>query len=243
MDVSLHTVIMAVLQIILINAVLSGDNAAVIGMAICHLPKEVRVKAAAWGTFFAIILRVTFTAIIALLLNVPYLRLIGGIILLLITYKLIKNSDETAKIIPEKQGFWQAIWIIVVADLSMSFDNVLAIAGAAQGNFYLIIIGLLVSMPILIFFSAWLSEVMAKHPLILWLGAAVLIKTGLEMFFEDSHIALTKHIGISSQTVAIGIAVVFFAYNAWRITSGYKKLAYQAETNVEKEDDSIKETP
>ena len=152
-----------IFSIIILDLVLSGDNAAVIGMAICRLPQNIKRKAAICGTFFAIILRIIFTTITTLILNIPYLRFCGGILLLIITYKLIKNCNEDAHTnIPAKKGFYQAVGIIVLADLSMAFDNVLAVAGAAHGNLLLVIFGLMCSIPILVFASTWLSNLMAK---------------------------------------------------------------------------------
>lgn len=214
--ISHSAIFFSVISIIILDLVLSGDNAAVIGMAIYRLPKNIRRKAAIYGTFFAIILRIIFTAITAVILNIPYLRFCGGVLLILITYRLVKNSPEESKFIPAKKSFYQAIGIIVLADLSMAFDNVLAVAGAAQGHLLLVVFGLMFSMPVLIFASTWLSGIMSRYPLILWLGAAVLVNTSVEMILTDKNIDFAGRFGIPEQYISIAAAVIFFSYNTWK---------------------------
>ncbi|MCL2677425.1 MAG: TerC family protein [Clostridiales bacterium] len=185
--------ISAVFSIALIDLVLSGDNAAVIGLAIRRLPAEKRGKAAAWGAFAAIALRIIFTLFAVRLLTVPYLALAGGALLLFITYKLLKAEDgkkeHTVKSPPSMAG---AIGVIVAADLFMAFDNVLAVAGAAHGSQLLVIFGLLLSIPLLVWGATWISGIMAKYPLVLYLGGGVLLHTALRMIVGDEALGLGR---------------------------------------------------
>ncbi|MCL5045987.1 MAG: YjbE family putative metal transport protein, partial [Actinobacteria bacterium] len=152
----------AVFAIIVIDLALSGDNAAVIGLAIKDLPGEQRRTAAILGAGGAIVLRVIFTALATLLMNVKFINAIGGALLFWITWKLVmhKGGEEHVK---SGSRFWGAIWAIIVADLSMAFDNVMGVAGAAHGSVALVIFGLLLSVPILVWGSSWLAAWMNKQ--------------------------------------------------------------------------------
>ncbi len=179
----------------LIDLVLSGDNAAVIGLAIRHLPAKQRKKAAILGTGGAVGLRVGFTAVATLLLQVPYLSAVGGLILLFITGKLLKDNDNVHLGTAPATKFWSAVGTIIVADLSMAFDNVMGVAGAAHGNISLVILGLGLSVPILIAGSTWLAKLMNRYAIIIYLGAGVLVHTGLKMILHDPGLRLNFLIG------------------------------------------------
>lgn len=197
----------AILSIVIIDLALSGDNAAVIALAIRELPLHQRKKAAIFGAGGAILLRVIFTIIATFLLMIPYLRAIGGVILLAITWKLIKQDEETREEkISASTRFWRAVGTIIIADLSMAFDNVLAVAGAAHGHPGLVIFGLALSIPILVAGSNWLASLMNRYPIIIYIAAAVLARTALEMIVHDNGLALVHYLG-----ALVGILIPFIA--------------------------------
>ena len=188
--------LLSVFNIVVLDLLLSADNAAVIGMAICRLPEGLRKKAALCGTGVAIGLRIVFTAFAAHLLIFPFCRAVGGLLLLVITWKLLRdNSDDRQPHLRPAAGFWSAVGLIIVADFSMALDNVLAVAGAAQGQTVLVVFGLLLSVPILVFCSAAIAGLMERHPFLLWLGAAVLLHTALSMILQDTALGLQAHLG------------------------------------------------
>ncbi|ATW23860.1 TerC family protein [Candidatus Formimonas warabiya] len=184
----------AVISIGIINLVLSGDNAAVIGLAIRDLPRDLQKKAAIYGAAGAIILRVVFTIFATYLILVPYLSAFGGIVLIWITYKFLQH-DEGEENIKASREIWPAVWTIVIADLSMAFDNVLGVAGAAHGSVGLIIFGLMLSIPILIWGSTWLAGMMGRYPIIIYIGAAVLAHTAVSMIIHDRALHLVRYMG------------------------------------------------
>lgn len=188
------TSLWAVFTIIIINIALSGDNAAVIGLAIKKLPDQKRKQAAFIGAGGAIALRVILTALATILIKIKFLDAIGGIILIWITWKLLADSDEEGDV-ASNTSFWGAINTIIIADLSMSFDNVMGVAGAANGSITLLIFGLLVSIPIVVAGSNLLAKLMNRYPIIIYLGGAVLGHTALTMIFEDQGLNLAGFTG------------------------------------------------
>ena len=182
------------MSIILIDLVLAGDNAVVIAMAVRSLPKEQRKKGIIFGAGAAIILRVGLTIVIAQLTGLPYIKLIGGVLILWIAVKLLVEGAPEEKLEREATSVMQALKIIVIADITMSLDNMLAVAGASHGNSILIIFGLLLSIPFIVFTSNLLTMLMDKYPVIIYIGAAILGKVGGEMIFTDFIIAKYVHI-------------------------------------------------
>lgn len=173
-------------KIIWINALLSGDNAVVIALACRGLPESQRKLGMFLGAGAAIILRIIFTVIIAYLLGVPYLTLIGAVLLLYIAIELVMpkdHGDETK--VKASDTLIKAVATIALADVVMSLDNVIAIAAAADGNWPLIIIGLLVSVPMIIAGSAILLALIDRFPIIVWIGAAILGFVAGEMLVKD----------------------------------------------------------
>lgn len=185
----------AIISISIIDLVLSGDNAAVIGLAIRNLPRHMQKKAAFFGAGGAIILRVTFTIFAVYLLTVRYLSAIGGVILIYITYKLLKSDCGEGVYVSASNRFWGAVGTIIIADISMAFDNVMGVAGAAHGEAWLVFFGLLLSIPILVWGSTWLATMMGKHPIIIYIGATVLAHTAVNMIFHDAALHLTQFTG------------------------------------------------
>ena len=174
------------LEIILINIVLSGDNAVVIALASRKLPEEQRKKAIVVGTVGALVLRVVLTFAAVFLLKIPFVEIIGGLLLLYIAFDLIKSANQDTDL-QSSSTLAGAIRTIIFADLVMSLDNVLAIAGAAQGNIVLIIIGLALSIPLIVFGSQFIMKMMDKMPILVWVGAAIIAYTAGEMIVEDKY--------------------------------------------------------
>ena len=180
----------ALLAIILIDLVLAGDNAIVIALAARSLPQNLQKKAIIWGTVGAIVVRSVMTIAVVWLLKIPGLMLVGGLGLLWIAYKLLADQDHG----DEHGGvgattFWGAMKTIVIADALMGIDNVLGVAGAAHGDFGLVVIGLLISVPIVVFGSTMVLKLVERFPIIIQLGAAVLAFTAAKMIVNENMLA------------------------------------------------------
>jgi YjbE family integral membrane protein len=178
--------IAAGLSIVLINLVLSGDNAVVIGMAAHRLPRQQRRMAIVIGSGAAIVLRVVLTAVATLLLQLPWIRLIGGALLLWIAVKLLEEEEETHEGTGKVEGFYEAISTIIVADFVMSVDNILGVAAAANGDVALLIFGLAFSMVVVMVGGSLIASMIDRFWWLVYLGSAVIAWTGAEMMFEDS---------------------------------------------------------
>ena len=178
--------------IILIDVVLGGENALVIAMASRNLPPHLRKKALLWGTIGAVGVRFLCVAALTYLLMIPGLRLIGGVALLYIAYTLVKSKEEDHEV-TAASTFWGAMATIVWADAVMGLDNALAIAGAAGGNWWLIIFGLLVSVPIILFGSTIVAKIMERWPKTIWIGVGVLVIVALQMIWAEP--LLQEYIG------------------------------------------------
>ena len=175
----------ALLAIVLIDLVLAGDNAIVIALAARNLPAEHQNKAIMWGTVGAIVVRSAMTVGVVWLLKIPGLMLVGGLGLLWIAYKLITDTSEDEHEGSGATTFWGAMKTIVVADALMGVDNVLGVAGAANGDFTLVVIGLLISIPIVVLGSKLVLRLVEKWPVIIHLGAAVLAFTAAQMIINE----------------------------------------------------------
>lgn len=176
----------AVMSIVLIDLVLAGDNAVVIAMAVKNLPARQRTWGIALGAGGAVVIRVLCTFAVAQLLVMPFVKLIGGALVIWIAVKLLtQGAAEESHEHREAAGIWQALWIIVVADLSMGIDNMLAVGAASHGSMFLLIFGLGLSIPFVVFMSNMLSRLMDRYPVILWIGAAILGRVGGEMLITD----------------------------------------------------------
>ncbi len=193
----------ALLKIIGVNIVLSGDNAVVIAMAARTLKPEQRGKAIFWGSAAAIIMRIVLTIVAIQLLTLPYLKIIGAVLLVYIGVDLLKGEDESDGEGKEINGMAAAIRTILIADLVMSLDNVLAVAAAAKGNLPLLVLGLLISIPLIIFGATLLTKVMERFPIIITIGAALLGFLAGEMLLTDPAVT-TRFGAMSEQTVTFG---------------------------------------
>jgi YjbE family integral membrane protein len=165
---------LAVLQIIFINVLLSGDNAVVIAMACRSLPATQRRWGIVIGAGVAVILRIVFVGVVARLILLPYLKLIGGLALLVIAAKLIVPDETERNEVRASAQLWRAVMIIVVADIVMSLDNIIAIAAVAQGNLLLLVFGLAVSIPLIMAGAALITVLLDRFPILIWAGAALL---------------------------------------------------------------------
>ena len=205
----------AVLGIVLIDLVLSGDNAVLIGMAAHRLPPQQRRLAILLGGVAAVLLRITLTAAAALLLQIAGLRALGGLVLLWIAFKLLKEEEESSDGVRAAASLRGAVLTILLADFVMSLDNVLGVAAASGGNVGLLLFGLILSMAILMFGGSLVAEFINRLVWLAYLGAAVIAWTGASMFLEDPFVA---RVGVLAEdtrvvaTVLVTIAVVVVAH-------------------------------
>ena len=210
----------ALLAIVVIDLVLAGDNAIVIALAARSLPPHLRNKAVAWGTVGAIVVRTAMTVVVVWLLKIPGLMLAGGAMLLWIAYKLLIHPDNSeGHNINSAASFWGAMRTIVVADAVMGLDNVLAVAGAAHGSFLLVVLGLLISIPIVIWGSQLILKYVQKYPAIVYIGAGVLVWTGVKMMTGEPLVkGFVEPVGnwISILYVAVMGAVLFAGFRVNR---------------------------
>ena len=179
-------------QIILIDLVLAGDNAIIIGMVASKFPLEQRKKIIFWGIGGAVILRIILTLLTAYLLQITGLRLLGGLLLLYIVYKLytdvIKGSDHEEDIKIDNSSFLKAIWTILLADFTMSLDNVLGVAGAAGDHYKLLIFGLVLSIALMAFAATLISNWIKKYKWIAWAGLLAILIVAIELIYTDIQI-------------------------------------------------------
>jgi YjbE family integral membrane protein len=206
---------LGVFSIILIDIVLAGDNAVVIAMAAQTVPKEKRGMTIIFGAALAVVLRVILAFFASQLLRFSYVKLIGGLLILWIAVKLLTEDAADHENKHEARSIWHAVWIIVVADASMSLDNVLALAGASQGNIFLLIFGLALSIPLVIFASSILAQLMDRYPVIIYIGAAVLGKVAAELIFTDTAVQQYVHVpkmGIYALEALFAVGVVLLGW-------------------------------
>jgi YjbE family integral membrane protein len=176
-------------SIILIDLLLAGDNALVIAMAVRSLPPRERRLGIAGGAAVAVLLRIALTSVAARILTIPYLQIAGGILILWIALKVLVDASDPPDAAPAPARLLQAVWYIALADVTMSTDNILAIAGASKGHLGLIVFGLCVSIPFVVFSSNLLAQMMDRFPLTIYLGAAILGRVGSEMILTDVAVA------------------------------------------------------
>ena len=185
MDITSTQGLLAILQIIIIDILLAGDNAIVIGMAAKNLPEALRKRAIFWGTAGAIVLRLVMAILfIEALDNIPALRIVGGIMLLWIGYSLLKDGDNEHNI-EAKDNIWGAIATIIIADGVMGIDNVLGVVAAAEGHFGLVVAGMLVTVPIIVWGSTIFVKLIDKFPVILYVGGGILGWVSASMIQHD----------------------------------------------------------
>ena len=182
-------------QIVFIDLVLAGDNAIIIGMVASKFPPEQRKKIIFWGIGAAVILRIILTLLTAYLLQITGLRLIGGIALLYICYKLYsdvikKSSVDNEKIKVDNSSFWKAIWTVLIADFTMSLDNVLGVAGAAKDHYWLLVFGLVLSIALMATAATLISGWIKKYTWIGWIGLFAILAVAIELIYTDLKLFL-----------------------------------------------------
>src|SRR5579863_8255553 len=194
-------------SIILIDLLLAGDNALVIAMAVRALPQRQRRLASIFGAAAAVGLRVVLTILAARLLGIEFIKLLGGAFIIWLAVKVLGDASAEPAASPPRGQLLKAIWFIVVADITMSTDNVLAVAGAARGDVPLIVFGLCVSIPFVVFSSNLIATLMDRYPTVVYLGAAVLGKVGAEMMLTDPFVARAMHPPAGLIYVGEGLAI------------------------------------
>ncbi len=182
------------LSIILIDVLLAGDNAVLIAMAVKSLPPKQRQLGITAGAGGAVVLRIILTFFAARLLQLSLLKLIGGLFILWIAVKLLTEGSGGDENAPVAKSLRQAIWLILVADVTMSVDNILAVAAASKGNLLLLILGLGLSITFVVFASSLLSKLMDRYPIVIWIGAAILGRVGGEMILGDPWVEALLHL-------------------------------------------------
>jgi len=184
---------LAVLQIIWVNVLLSGDNAVVIALACRALPAGTRGLGIALGAAVAVILRILFTGIVATLLALPWLKFVGGLALLYIAIDLLQQDDGDEAKVKAHGSLWRAVGTVAIADIVMSLDNVVAIAAIAQGNWWLLSFGLTISIPLIIVGAALITAIFKRWPILVWGGGALLGWIAGELMITDP--AIVQHLG------------------------------------------------
>jgi YjbE family integral membrane protein len=194
-------------SIILIDLLLAGDNALVIALAVRNLPQRQRRLAIIFGAGAAVGLRVVITIAAARLLGIEFVKLLGGAFIIWIAIKVLADTSSEPGSEPPRGQLIKAIWFIVVADITMSLDNVLAVAGAARGSVPLIVFGLCVSIPFVVFSSNLIATLMDRYPTVVYLGSAVLGKVGAEMMLTDPFVVRAVHPPAAFTYVAEALAI------------------------------------
>ncbi|QHT60320.1 TerC family protein [Paenibacillus lycopersici] len=177
----------ALLTIVFIDLVLAGDNAIVIGLAARKLPREQQKKAIIWGTVGAVAIRAVATVLVVYLLKVPWLMVAGGVLLLWIAYKLLVDTDAHDDI-QAGNTLWQSVRTIVIADAAMGVDNVIAVAGAGHGSILLVVLGLLISIPIVVWGSTLFIKLIGRFPWIVYVGSGVIAYTAAKMITHEKQL-------------------------------------------------------
>jgi YjbE family integral membrane protein len=204
----------ALVNIIMIDLVLAGDNAIIVGLAASRVPKEIRSRVIFWGIAAAVVLRIFFAAITVQLLAIIGLTLAGGLLLLWVCWKMylqITTGSHHTHVDPGERpagelSFWSAVGLITVADVSMSLDNVLAVAGAAKGSILVLVIGLAIAIILMAVASHYIANLLVKYPWITWIGLLIILWVALGMVYQGSHEVTCKAFNFGcSETLWQGI--------------------------------------
>ncbi len=217
------------LGIVVIDLTLAGDNALVIALAVRTLPPRQQLWGRIWGTAGAVGLRVAFIAIATLLLRIPLLQLLGGAALLWIAFKLVSKQTGVEGHVRQGGSLWEAVWIIIVADAVMSLDNVLAVAAAAHGDLTLVVLGVALSLPIVVWGSGLLALLMNRYAWVIWLGGGILGWVSGEMILDDRSLArvVDRDLpGVALLPLVPALAVTALGW--WFARNGRKKVPGEA---------------
>jgi YjbE family integral membrane protein len=214
-----------VLGIIFIDLTLAGDNALVIALAVRNLPKRQQFLGRIWGTGGAVGLRLAFIAIATLLLRIPFLQLVGGLLLFWIALKLVRHEESSEGHVRQGGSLREAVWIIIVADAIMSLDNVLAVAAASDGDMTLVVFGIALSIPIVVWGSGILASLMTRFVWIIWLGGGILGYFAGAMILKDKGFGWIDHSSPVVQWLPVVPAVIIFVLGWWlSAQNGRKKV-------------------
>jgi YjbE family integral membrane protein len=219
-----------VLGIIVIDLTLAGDNALVIALAVRTLPKRQQFWGRIWGTAGAVGLRLLFITVATILLKIPFLQLVGGLLLLWIAFKLVRQQTGAEGHVRQGSSLRESVWIIIVADAVMSLDNVLAVAAAAHGDLTLVVFGIALSLPIVVWGSGILAALMNRFVWIIWLGGGILGYVAGEMILKERHLdRLIDPANPAHDLLPILPAVTIVALGWWfSIQNGRKKVPENA---------------
>jgi YjbE family integral membrane protein len=221
----------ALLRIIWIDLLLAGDNAVVIALAVRSLPPTQQWWGRVWGTVGAVGLRLIFLFIITFLLQVPLLKFVGGAVLIWIAVKLLRPHQEGHGTAKQAGSLLEAVWIIMVADVTMSLDNVLAVAGAAGGDFGLLVFGIMISLPLVIFGSGIIGWMMSRWIWIVWIGGGILGYVAGEMMITDP--VIHGWLGATADVLHFPLPIALFAALTalgWWLTRRERHLAEKVST-------------
>jgi YjbE family integral membrane protein len=204
-------------SIVIIDLSLAGDNALVIALAVRSLPSREQWLGRVWGTAAAVGLRLLFIAVVGALLAIPLLRAVGGLLLLWIAIRLVRPGRDGAGHVRPGTSLRQAVWIIVVADVTMSLDNVLAVAAAAHGDLLLVSLGIALSLPIVVWGSGFLARLMTRQPWIIWIGGGILGYVAGEMITDDPLVRawLGSHADTVDDFVSVLLAAALTLLGWW----------------------------
>jgi YjbE family integral membrane protein len=197
-----------ILQIVLVDLVLAGDNAMVIAMAVRSLAPRERRIGTIFGAAGAVVLRVGLTLVMARLLDIPFLKLAGGAFVLWVAVKVLVDVSEPPNSVPVPKSLLNAIWYVIFADLTMSMDNIVAIAVAANGHKELIIFGLALSIPFVVFSANLLAALMDRYPITIYLGAGILCRVAADMILTDSFVTRALNLSDMVRYVIEGVLAV-----------------------------------
>jgi YjbE family integral membrane protein len=207
--------LIAGLTLVLIDLVLAGDNALVIAMAVRQLPRRERRIASACGAALAVVLRVALTLVAAEILKVRFVKLAGGLFILWIAIRVLRDAHEPEQVTPSPRGLMRAIWYVIAADLTMSVDNILAIAGASRGHFGLIVFGLALSIPFIVVSSNLLATLMNRFPIVIYAGAGILGIVGGDMALTDPWVASIAPVSDTARYIVDAALVVAIWVSGW----------------------------
>ena len=223
-----HTHAAKLFNILMIDLTLAGDNAIVVGMAASRVQPSIRSKVIFWGITGAVVLRIMFSAVAQQMLQVIGLTLAGGLLLLFVCWKMyrqivdgeqqsideIESNLASNKVTGSEAGFWAALWTIILADLSMSLDNVLAVAGAAGESRMVLILGLAVAIVLMAVASSYIAKLLHKYPWIAWVGLLIILFVALDMIYRDSHKVLCATYGMGCQETLIDVVKQRFGFGS-----------------------------
>jgi len=224
--------ILGALKITLLDLTLSGDNVGIIALATKNLPDKLAKKASCLGIAAAVILSIMFACFVTSIMSLDglHIKLLGGLILAKITWSFVVHNEEDEEGSAKASSkFWEAVAIIIVADISMRLDNVIAIAAAANGHIGLIIFGVALNIPILIFGSRFVGNLMKKHKIVIYIGGAVLAHTSIAMIFEDALLnPFIPHFAAIALPYIAAAAVMVYGYSAIKKIKEEEELEFSA---------------